>query len=486
MGLTVAQIFKDSRLSVLAENSSSDNNYGSYTTKPFELMPDDSVLDVIRRDCNLPADAQFDDVYPATSVQEAFMAGSKKLPGTLLATRLWRLGSHVDIPTFKAAWEQLFQYFPNMRTRYVMHTTGETIGAVLQEDLAWEDTTGFSVHSYMDYAACNMKMCYGTKLSRNAIIKEDGEYFFAWFQHHAILDGWTMGLVIDNLFSAYHGMELRPLKNIASFVKYCKSLDEEAMAEYWRKELSGCQRTTFPPERTPTTRLRHVTKHHPNIIRLPGIFKNYDITSSTIMTVACAAMLSHFSKQDDVTTMTISSGRHAPVEGLEKIPGCITARMPLRVRFDHNQTVKELLEKIQDDASDRVAFEQYGVQNMAKLSPEIANAITDTTSVFSMQPWHQKSAVKEGLEIDEDDLQPLLQTAHDKYSLAETSDGFFTQSLVVQCWTAEEDIDIETYWNSDVLTDLQAVAASDYIGKVACAFVENMDKPVLEVLRKMT
>lgn len=287
-----------------------------------------------------------------------------------------------------------------------------------------------------------------------------------------------MAMVMDSLHTAYAdaNAELRKLKSMASFVKYYESLDHEEMANYWSKYLAGAKRVHFPPERTPGTRLRHALRHSSKIFHFPELTDN-TITIASVMNTAWAATLSHFGKESDITFMTTSSGRLAPLEGLDRIPGCLTARVPVRVKFDPNQKVLDLLHTTQMNSAECVDYEQYGAQNIAKLGKDIEHAITDLPGIFSLQPWQQRQSVEElSSEV------ALVTPAYDKYSAAESSDGFFSQVLITQCFMGEDETDLQTYWNSDVLTETQADAVNDYLAKVACNLAQHMDKTVGEVL----
>jgi hypothetical protein len=78
-------------------------------------------------------------------------------------------------------------------------------------------------------------------------------------------------------------------------------------------------------------------------------------------------------KQDVVFGM-VSTGRTAPVKGIEAIAAPTIATVPLRVVIDSGMTVSEALGDLQKKIAGMVPFEQVGLPAIAALGPNASRA----------------------------------------------------------------------------------------------------------------
>ncbi|HTQ80106.1 MAG TPA: YqcI/YcgG family protein, partial [Thermoanaerobaculia bacterium] len=173
--------------------------------------------------------------------------------------------------------------------------------------------------------------------------------------HHALLDGWSVPLFLRELFALYdagrRGTELR-LAEAPPFRSHVESLahrDEAAAERFWRASLAGFARPTPLPADLPGT---------PDIPGLPGtaarqeacgvrperielkaavkdglraLARSAGLTLSTLVQGAWAVLLSRWSGAEDVLFGTVSSGRSAPLPGIERMVGLLLTTLPTRV-----------------------------------------------------------------------------------------------------------------------------------------------------------
>ena len=470
--LTVPSIFRDSRLSAMAISTAAGTTYASLDVKPFELVSSSDVQTVaseVQRLGGFKHVQALEDVFPAHMVQEAFMVSTTKNPGTLMAKRVFRLPAHVQVHDFKAAWDKVLDHFPNLRTRIVLHN-GQAMQAVLKRKSGWEDATGMTVREFVN-SRWAMNMVYGTPLSRHAIVEEDGENFFVWIHHHAIVDGWTLGLILTALHQFYHGQPPVQLNPFAGFVKFSRSIDAGAASLFWKKLLGGAKQTTWPPVPPPGTPYYGVTEVRSRKVQIPTS-PSTSMTFATIMTGAWAIALAMNDKADDVCCTHTSSGRQAALKGLETVAGITTARVPVRVRINKSQSISTFLSEIQQQASDAVAHEHFGVANIAKLLPEDVNAVTAPTSLLALQPANQRNA-EDGPTAD-----AIVLPAEDKLSSADMADGLRMAPLVTHCLLGDDNIDMHSNFNTRVVSSNQVEALYDQLQRLILHLARNPNKPV--------
>src|SRR5215471_15310108 len=69
----------------------------------------------------------------------------------------------------------------------------------------------------------------------------DERYCMAWTHHHALLDGWSMGLLIKELFEVYAGSEPPPTKRSTwrPYMEWLRTRDRSAAERYWQDHFQG-------------------------------------------------------------------------------------------------------------------------------------------------------------------------------------------------------------------------------------------------------
>jgi non-ribosomal peptide synthetase component F len=204
------------------------------------------------------------------------------------------------------------------------------------------------------------------------------------------------------------------------------------------------------------------------------------MTLATVMSGAWAIVLSMLDNSDDITFTHTSSGRQAPLRGIESVAGITTARVPVRVRIDKNQTITDYLERIQQQASETVEYEHFGVLNIAKILPEVAPAVLAPTSLLALQPVRQfvgsdetaQAAAAAAAAGEMEDV--ILQQAEDKFTSLEAVDGYHLAPLVTHCYLGDHEIDMYTNYNFKVLNKDQV---EDMFNKIEHVLLELCKKP---------
>ena len=446
-GVTVANIFRDSSLSTMAMSSAGGTKYETLDVEPFSQVSSEvisAVMSEVEKYDELGRIQGIEDVSPTHITQDSFIAGSTKFPGTLMARRVFRIPEHVEVERFRGAWDSLVQHFSILRSRIYL-VGEESYLAVLKETSEWEDTKGLGVREYIK-AMEEENMTYGSRLHRQAIIEEDGAHYFIWLQHHCIADGWTFGLFMNALQQFFKGMSPPPAGQYAGFVKFARNMDADGAADFWARHLQGAEQTTWPPPLTPHTPYKGgVTQTLSRGVQLPTL--DASITPATIMTGAWALALAQRDNRSDVCFTRTSSGRQAPVEGLETVAGLTTARVPVRVQIDHNISIAQFLSDIQSTAAESVPFEHFGSKNIAKLLPDTAApAVLQPTSLLLLQPAKH-------LNIETSEQDAIMVPTADKLSGAEALDGFYIMPLVTDCFLGDDRIDLHSAYNRHVLDE---------------------------------
>ncbi|MEL6713083.1 MAG: condensation domain-containing protein, partial [Planctomycetota bacterium] len=268
----------------------------------------------------------------------------------------------LDEARFERAWQAVVDRHPALRTQLNWRKREDPLQVVrasVDAPVRWlADADDFAAFVEADRAVpVDLERA---PAHRVAVQRDERGARLLWTFHHALLDGWSMRLVLTDLCAAYGGAVLAPAP--ATHGAYVDWLLErqrapDAALAFWRDALAGVdERCTLAwPDAggAPATLSRALDAE---ATRALGEFaRTRRATLSSVLRVAWAAVLARHVGTRDVVFGTTVSGRSAPVTGIETGVGMFVSTIPVRVRL--GGTVERLLAAAQADAVDAVEHE---------------------------------------------------------------------------------------------------------------------------------
>ncbi|OKL56657.1 hypothetical protein UA08_08292 [Talaromyces atroroseus] len=176
-----------------------------------------------------------------------------------------------------------------------------------------------------------------------------------WLIHHSLIDGYSMGLVIQEVRAVLRGETLSndppQFFTIASQVSRVADQTGKSGRRFWQEALNRIPNATPLTLPKPTlqesleeTQLGEVRA----IVDLPlsrvdRICRVQGVTSASMIYAAWALLLSSYTSQEHVLFGTVFSGRHIPVSGIDKVVGPVLNSCPLPVDLSGSTTKAQLL-----------------------------------------------------------------------------------------------------------------------------------------------
>ena len=169
--------------------------------------------------------------------------------------------------------------------------------------------------------------------------------------HHIVLDGWSMPILLREIFASYYGQRLPVAAPYRSFVTWLAARDREAARAAWGEVFAGFDAPTLvgPPQRLGLG-IRGVRS-----FRLPAeitravseLARSCHTTVNTVLQAAWAQLLCRLTGQHDVAFGTTVSGRPAEVLGAESMVGLLINTVPVRANITAATTTTDLLDQLQ-------------------------------------------------------------------------------------------------------------------------------------------
>uniref|UniRef100_UPI00288BCD13 non-ribosomal peptide synthetase n=1 Tax=Streptomyces naphthomycinicus TaxID=2872625 RepID=UPI00288BCD13 len=229
-------------------------------------------------------------------------------------------------------------------------------------------------------------------LLRALLIRRDADlHRLVITHHHILLDGWSMPVLLRELFAFYadEGHRLPPVTPYRRYLEWLAAQDRAATGDVWLRELAGVTEPTtlapVPPAREPRLPRRlEVTLSAELSAEVRRLAGRHSVTLNTVVQLGWAVLLERLTGRDDVVFGTTVSGRPADVPGVESMVGLFINTVPVRVRLDGSRTWAESLVRLQHEQSELAAHQYLGLGDIQTLAG--AGQLFDTTVLVQNYP----------------------------------------------------------------------------------------------------
>lgn len=170
--------------------------------------------------------------------------------------------------------------------------------------------------------------------------------------HHAIVDGWSMGVLFSELFDT-QDFGPRPAQ-FHDYVAWLRGQDREKALAWWQRQLDGAEPSEVPGYRPSTDeyRGRRLPLNLPPGLenRLRELAGRTRLTMNVILQAAWGLVLSRCTLRPDVIFGEVVSGRPAELPGVENLIGLCSNTVPVRMHCDPLASFTRLAADVQDTA----------------------------------------------------------------------------------------------------------------------------------------
>ncbi|NBC43821.1 amino acid adenylation domain-containing protein, partial [Corallococcus exiguus] len=356
-----------------------------------------------------------EDVYPLSPLQQGLLfhslleAGS----GVYVEQLTWEVRGGLDVSAFRKAWETVVERLAVLRTRFLWEGLEDPLQVVQSTvQLPWEERDWSSLgreqqRSTLDeYLKADSRRGFElghAPLMRMAVMKlgEDG-WRFVWSHHHLLLDGWSLGLVLDELFATYEslvtGAQARSSARSAyrEYIAWLGKQDTKTAEAYWREALKGVSASTrLPLEARGSKSIKGQQELHVQLTEgessaLQGFAQRQQVTVNTLAQGAWALVLGRHAGEGEVVFGATVAGRPTELDGVEGMVGLFINTLPVRVKLPGDEVVTEWLKGLQKQQAEQRQFEHSALVQ-----------VQGWTDVPRRQPLFESLLVFENYPIDD-------------------------------------------------------------------------------------
>ncbi|OHU22812.1 non-ribosomal peptide synthetase [Mycobacteroides franklinii] len=184
--------------------------------------------------------------------------------------------------------------------------------------------------------------------------------------HHIVIDGWSLPILLQEIFSVYYGQRLPSPAPYRNFVTWLAGQDRVAAQSVWGKALDGFETPTLVGSLATAGR-RGVESYRISedvTQSLAELARAQRTTVNTVLQAGWAQVLTWLTGQHDVAFGTAVSGRPADLAGADSMVGLLINTVPVRANITAATTVADLLDQLQRMHNETVEHEHLALNEI--------------------------------------------------------------------------------------------------------------------------
>lgn len=323
-----------------------------------------------------------EDFYPLSPMQQGILFHSLAAPksGVYFEQFSCSLTGKLDIVAFESAWQQVVDRHPILRTSFAWEGLKEPVQVVhrqvklssVQHD--WRHLSFIEqqqqLEAFLQSDRSQSFVFTLPPLMRLMLIQlSDNSYHFTWSQHHLLLDGWSVAIIFQEVFTFYDALSksqdayVAPSRPYRDYIVWQQQQNLSEAETFWRQMLKGFTAPTKlwldqNQQRLPNDSYaqQQIQLEAATTAALQSLVQKHQLTLNTLVQAAWALLLSRYSGEEDVVFGAIVSGRPSALPKAESMVGLFINTLPVRVKVDPEAFLLPWLKQIQ---AQQVEARQY-------------------------------------------------------------------------------------------------------------------------------
>ncbi|MEH1968906.1 amino acid adenylation domain-containing protein [Nostoc sp.] len=333
-----------------------------------------------------------EEFYPLSPMQQGILFHSLAAPesGVYFEQLSWTLEGKLNTREFHRAWQYVVERHSILRTCFVWEGLKEPVQIVhRQVVLPWQEYNWQHLSSEEQQQKLELfwqsDRSRGFELTQPPLMRltliqlSDISYNFTWSHHHLLLDGWSIALLLKEVFACYKAFSngqdvyLEPIRPYRDYIVWLQQQNLSEAETFWRQMLRGFTTPTQLSVNKVARKLltqtdgcdeRELKLSVVTTAGLQSLAKKHQLTLNTLVQGAWALLLSRYTGQEDVVFGAVTSGRPPTLAKVESMVGLLINTLPIRVQVSPEEFLLPWLEKIKNQL---VEARQYEYSPLVKI-----------------------------------------------------------------------------------------------------------------------
>jgi amino acid adenylation domain-containing protein len=332
-----------------------------------------------------------EDLYELSPMQQGMLFHSLYAPESevYFEQLVCTLQGKFNLPNFQQSWQKVVTRHPILRSSFYWEEIEKPLQMVNRKvDLPWtihdwqhwdHDQQQSQLEAFLKSDRVTGIALDQAPVMRFTIIKlASDSHEFIWSHHHILFDGWSMQIILQEVFDLYEAYQqgksltLKSCYPYREYINWLQQQDNSQAQKFWRNQLQGFEAATpliidkLPGNKTlevayqevPFKLSLEVTK------KLQSLVQKHRLTLNNLVQGAWGLLLSRYSGETDIIFGATVSGRPSSLHDVDKMVGLFINTLPIRLNISDQQ---ELIPWLKDLQSQQFEQEQYAYYSLAEI-----------------------------------------------------------------------------------------------------------------------
>jgi amino acid adenylation domain-containing protein len=317
-----------------------------------------------------------EDIYPLSPVQGGMLFHCIQEPGSgvYVVQYACTLAGKLDGEALRQAWQTVVERHPVLRTAFIWESIDQPVQVVRQRVTVpfvqhdWQALSPEEHHSRFETLLQEDRR-QGFDLAKAPVVRiqlfqlAPACHRMLWTFHHLIADGWSVALILKEVFALYEAsgsnqsLSLPRPRPYRDYIAWLRQQDPGAAQPFWRQQLAGFTAPTvlavrrFHPQPDEAAaggygeQERCITSALTTA--LEALAQKERLTLNTLVQGAWTLLLSRHSGEKDIVYGATVSGRPPQLQGVAEMIGMFINTLPIRVAVDPDDQLIPWLKRLQ-------------------------------------------------------------------------------------------------------------------------------------------
>jgi thioesterase domain-containing protein/acyl carrier protein len=383
-------------------------------------------------------------IYPLSLSQQGMLFETLSAPGSGIHIEQLMVTLHGDLNLrgFEQAWQRVVERHSLLRTGFVWKNQEQPLQFVLQRvevTLEKQDWRGLSTSQQQEKleAVLSADRCQGFNLTKPPLMRlglfqiAENTYHFLWTQHHILMDGWCLPLILKEVLAFYKAfctnrdLSLQPSRPFKDYIVWLKQQNLLQAEAFWRNKLQGFAKPTplgmeaesssFSDQKERYGEQKAVLSASATAA-LQSLLKQHHLTLNNLVQGVWALLLNRYSSEEDVVFGTTVSGRPPDLAGVESMIGLFINTLPLRIKVSPDAFLWTWLKNIQSQQIEQQAYEYCSAGQVHQWS-EVPSSLPLYESILVFENYPADSSIGQSSDLAIDVHNVFSKGAQTKYAL---------------------------------------------------------------------
>ena len=227
-------------------------------------------------------------------------------------------------------------------------------------------------------------------------------YYLIWSQHHILLDGWCLSIVLGDVFKAYEALrearevQLTSRRPYRDYIAWLQQQDLNKAEAFWKDYLASLEEPTKlsfsslieenPEKDYDTYSIAFSIEETDEIKAFAG---QHGLTLNTVIQGALGLVLKVYTQQQEVVMGVTVSGRSIDLPGAEEMVGLFINTLPLKITSHPAEDTLSFLKSLQEQTQ---KLNEYAYTPLAQIQSwsGINQSLFDVIFVFENYPLDEE------------------------------------------------------------------------------------------------